>query len=161
MNSLVRACFRCLISAFSAGDAPLCTGRRYQLLQTLTGGKRATDLGPRQCASVHLEQLAVFAQMRELEEDIRRPEARRPQAQGAEAERDVLVARARPGEWNEHGKGGERELVGNDGVREQIVEVLQGVVSQHRPSLETLDGPRLARRRRATLHRYHPLEYGE
>lgn len=99
--------------------------------------------------------------MRELQEDVGGPEASRPQAKGTELERDVLRARARPDEGDEGGERGEGELVGDDIVRQQVVKVLQGIVPEHGPALETLDGAQLARRRRVTLQSGHPLIDGE
>lgn len=99
--------------------------------------------------------------MGELQEDIGGPETGRPQAEGAELERDVLRARARADEGDESGERGKGELVGDDVVRQQVVEVLQGIVPEHGPALETLDGAQLARRRRVALQRSHPLVNGE
>ena len=117
--------------------------------------------GLAQCTLTQLEELVVFAQMRELQHNICRPEASRPQAKLAEIERDVLAAWLGANERNERGYGGKGNLVRDDVMRQQVVEMLQRIVRQHGPALETFNGADFAGGRWVSLQGNKPLEDGQ
>lgn len=89
--------------------------------------------------------------MGELEEDVHRPCTRGPQGQFTLIQVDP--ARDAAGKQCECGDGGRDEV-----VHTKIVEMFEGIVSQHRPPLEALDVEKGSGRWRTPLHSDHPLE---
>lgn len=119
---------------------------------------QGADFGLAQCTFPHREELAILTEMSQLEDDIRSPEAGRPYAQRAQVERYVLGARLGPYEGDKRRQGWQRKLIWGDRVGKQVVKVLEGVVSEHGPSLEAFNGAERACGWRAAFQGYHPLK---
>jgi len=96
------------------------------------------------------EQGALFAQVRMLEHDVRYPDARRSQ-------RDRAVVDGHASGLSGRGREGTRSG-GDEVVRAEEGELLEGEEGEHRPPLRAFDGEEAACGRRGTLEGNEPLD---